>query len=279
MVGAACLGLAIWMRASEVHSFGLRMPLWTLLAAIGVTVGAGGLALTLVEEPDEQLPEGHSDLVMVQREVWEKLQEEVGSIPEEALVPSPPPAPDYSEEPPASAPETSATGAPVFDPALVARVSDDLIREPRTSSASTAPAPRPASISSPPGAAAPGTSGAPTTIVAAPPAGAAVNVAGTGLETVARPTLQPQWKEDAIDELQSVLAQVQKDARPAGTLPPARPPTARVEQCVGCGATVGSYSEQACVVCDRPLCDTCLELSVTEGRPAICPTCPRPAEN
>ena len=88
VVGAACLGLAIWMRASEVHSFGLRMPLWTLLAAIGVTVGAGGLALTLVEEPDEHLPEGHSDLVMVEREVWEKLQEEVGSIPEEAPAPS-----------------------------------------------------------------------------------------------------------------------------------------------------------------------------------------------
>jgi len=279
--GAVCIGLGVWLHLSQPAQLGSRASLWMLLAAVGVTLGGGGLALTLIEEsPMDEPPGGDADYVMVSRSVWEAWQG-AGALPP-TMPPGGEPSPPWDESIPAPPPDSSAPAAgPVpapYDSTLVANVSDDLLRAQRPvgEGRPTGPPYSPAGAGGPPSG--------PTGVAGGPPVAAVLRTPapppppGTVPGPRARPPISAAWQEDAIHELESVLQQFGHG--PVSSLPEGeqRAPAPLIDRCIACGAAVTGYSEQACVVCDRPLCDRCLERSVSEGRPAVCPTCPPPAD-
>jgi hypothetical protein len=281
LAGALCVGLAVWLHLGPPHLVGSRLSLWMLLAAVGVTLAGGGLALTLVDEPHAQgTVDRAGDYVMVTRSEWEHWQG--GSAPPTDGAPRREPSQPWDESDAevvggSPSPSPTPTGA-AYDPALVATVSADLLRAQRSPAASgpTGPAVVPVAAARPEapqgGGSIPGS--APEVPKAPSPGPARGGEAGPK----PRPPIAPAWQEDAIHDLESVLEQFGGDA--TARLPSAAPPRpqASMDRCVACGAAVTGYSEQACVVCDRPLCDRCLEQSVAEGRPAVCPLCPAPPE-
>jgi hypothetical protein len=279
--GALCVGLAVWLHLGPSHAAGSRLSLWILLAAVGVTLAGGGLALTVVDEPQAQgTPDREGDYVMVARSEWEQWQSG-GAPPPEGAPHAEPPQPWDETNPEvvsgSPSPPSAPTGA-AYDPALVATVSEDLLRAQRSPGASgpTGPAEVPVATErfEAPQGGGPALGRVPEVPKAPSPAPARGGEAGPK----PRPPIAPVWQEDAIQELESVLEQFGGEMT-AKTPRPALPrPQASIDRCIACGAAVTGYSEQACVVCDRPLCDRCLERSVAEGRPAVCPLCPTPPE-
>jgi len=275
--GGVCIGLAAWMDVSQLHVVSSRLSLWTLFAAVGLTLGGGGVALTLVEEPPVPGQTGEAgDYVLVARAEWEewRAHQESAHQPwsesteeEVPVVPAP--------EPVELLPTTSGpAGPPGYDATLVARASADLLEQARSPTT-----PVPPTQGSPTAAPVP-TGGSPDPRGPAPatrPTGPSKEPTGTAPgRPPAPPAAPPAWQEEPNPELESVLQQLEHAAALLPSARTPRPAAAPVERCVSCGGQVTAYSEQSCVVCERPMCDTCLEQSVVDGRPSVCPTCPRP---
>ena len=274
--GAFCVGLAVWLHAAQPAGTGAHLALWALLAAVGVTLGGGGLALTLVDEAAAG-PSPDEDFVRIPRAEWEAVvggtvrQETRGTGVRELSEGEQPPVPSAD-------PTLSAAGpaAAPYDPASVASMSAALLHaQPTTAGGEGLPA-TPPPLQGP---------GGPPPAPAAPPSGSSSQrvpppAVGPGSRPTLRPPqpIPPAWQEDAIKELESVLEQFGKDASAASAAAVARP-SPSIDRCIACGAVVSGYSEQACVVCDRPLCDRCLERSVADGHPSVCPLCPPPRES
>jgi hypothetical protein len=279
--GALCVGLAVWLHLGQPHVVSSRLSLWILLAAVGVTLAGGGLALTLVDEPQAQVPpDREGDYVMVTRSEWDQWQSG-GASPASGAPREEPPQPWDEANPEAvggsPSPPPAPTAAP-YDPGLVATASEDLLRAQRPTVAGGPTGPAAASVTTERPEAPPGSVLAPGLALGAPAGPSPGPARGGEAGPTPRPPIAPAWQEDAIQELESVLEQFGGDAtaRPTGAAP--QRPQISIDRCIACGAAVTGYSEQACVVCDRPLCDRCLERSVAEGRPAVCPLCPAPPE-
>jgi len=279
LAGAVCIVLAAWLALGRDHALGVRESFIALLAAVGVTLSVGGAALTLVEEPEPELaPPPGSDLVLVPRAEWEEWQRDRSSRWVAAPAPARPPVVSFPR--PAVAPAPGPAAPPrvtlPVDAASVARASQQLLSgsqatttppavPPVGTSVGAAPAPPavPKAAAGPP---------SPTPASVKPPAGVRSPVP----PPVIPPPAPPIWQEEPIHELESVLAELQRDGAALTAKVPRREPVIPSERCVGCGGEVTAYSELVCVVCGHPLCDTCLEQSVMEQRPAICPKCAPP---
>jgi len=234
--GALCIGLAGWFALSHSHLAGSHPSLLLLLAGVGITLGGGGIALSLVEEPSEDRgPIIDPEHVLVDRAEWDRLQ-------------------------------VAERLSPLRNPELVARMSEGVIRDSRPSAAASTP-PSAAPARSVSGAAAP------------PPPRSSPTAPNSQLATpwLATPPATPIWQEEPIQELETVLAELERDGADLQTRARPRPDTTPPEVCGGCGGAVTSYSEQACVVCGKPLCESCLDQSVTDQRPSICPSCAAPS--
>ena len=275
LAGAVCIVLAAWLALGMDHAIGVRESFVALLAAVGVTLSVGGAALTLVQEPDPELsaPPG-SDLVLVARSEWEEWQRERSSRrppvpsaprPSVATVPRPPVAPGPITTVP------SRVTLPV-DAASVARASQQLLSGSATSSSPLAVP----SIAPPPKAAPAAVKVTARPSTPTPPTRPPEVVRQVVSPPVVPTPAPPIWQEEPIHELESVLAELQRDETGLTARIPRREPTVPSERCVGCGGEVTAYSELVCVVCGHALCDTCLEKSVLEQRPAICPKCAPP---
>jgi hypothetical protein len=269
--GSFCVGLAVWLGLSGAHELGLRHPLWPLLVGIGVTLGGGGIALTLVDEsPQGEAPALDDRYVLVERTEWERWQR---SPPSVALVPgvSREPGPLGSAAAPFPAgsgapPSPSPSATPGFDPSLVTQLSEELLRASPSSETATSPARAQSGATGPRGPVptAPAPSPRRSTVGKAPRPGTSPSSPQSPLAVPLNP------------EIEATLAQLEMEA--ARALPAARPTpaVANGQRCIGCGAAVAAYSEQACILCERPLCDACLEESISDERPAVCPTCHPP---
>ena len=276
--GAVCLALAIAILAGHPHAAPGRPQLWALLAGLGITLEGGGVVLTIVEDPSEAGKGTVADeYIQVLRSDWERLQPYRETPPDEQELGEPSEA-DYREPGPVVVPAvaSSPTQPPApFDALSVARASDQLLAQPaRAVGASPAPppsSPTPAARAEPPASSAPPSSWPPAPGVQAPTPPAAVR----------SPPPPPIWQEEPIQELESLLAQL--EAAKAGPDRPIAPPPSPAalpsrappptDRCVSCGTSTVAYSEQTCVVCGRALCDRCLEQSVLALRPSICPAC------
>lgn len=273
--GGVCVGLAVWLHLFVVQDGGSRLSLWMLLAAIGGTLSGGGVALTVVEEPQPMPGADTGALVSVPRTEWEAWQRSRSALREPAPAPTPGPTrvpaglPVRSPGPAPPAPAV-ASRPPVIDAAAVARVTEDLLR-PGTSQPRppewgvTGPAP----IRTVPASHATASAGVPATRSTARPSSAPV---------ISKPPstpapVPPVWLEEPLREFESMLADIEQGTRAAPSPASLRQHPAPLDRCVGCGTSVNVYSEQACIVCDRPLCDRCLEQSVIDGRPATCAAC------
>ena len=261
-VAGISLALALWLHMNPVTVGRGHLSVWTLVAAFGATLGGGGVALTIIEEPGP-VSLVDADHLVVLRSEWERWHPPEAE-PESSGTPpwsEEEEAPGVDAEPGVESPPWAETA---LDAAAVAKASDELL----SATPGYEPSPPPPSPISEPAAAGPGPAGAPS----------APGVPPVPPPTAPSTTAPPAWQEEPLRELESVLAELQGSASPRPTPPPpTRPRTVRREVCAGCGATVASYSEQTCIVCDRPLCDSCLERSVTEGRPSVCPHCQPPS--
>lgn len=264
LAGAVCVVLAAWLDLGHAHPLGAHASFLFLLAAVGATLEGGGIALTLVEERGglPGLP-SDSDFVLVPRADWERWQEEK---PEEfeAEVPGTPSAWPAAEEPPtttAAATPRPPPRLPTQDVKLVAEASAALLRSQAGSGSTT-----------PPGGARVAGEGTRTPAAGAAPGGG-VPAGPRGSRPPAGPAPPPIWQEDPMQELESVLAELARDR--AGLASSAGPlgVGGALDRCAGCGAAVTAYSEQGCVLCGRPLCDACMEQSVTEHRSSTCSEC------
>ncbi len=283
LAAGTCLGLAVWLHADAATIGRSRLALWTLAAALGVTLGGGGIALTLVDDSEGPAPSADPDQVLVPRAEWELWHQ--GATPAESAPEAP-----WSEGPPEAQAEEGETESeaelpaptavtPAVDPSMVRAASAQILAEaapavrgvPTTAAtAEASPSPAPSlnrsagpSPPPPPKTSTPLRTGAPSSPVqVAPP--------------------PPVWQEEPMRELESVLAELQSSVAASAPRSALRGPLPRKESaprresCVGCGASVAAYSEQTCIVCDRSLCDACLERSVADGRPAVCPHCQPP---
>lgn len=271
IVGAVCIGLAVWLAASSPHSGGHRLALWVLLAAVGATIGGGGAALTFVDEPETPEPVAEDGaFVRVSRDVWDRFQQaRVAAVAqpwdedtEEVAAPPAAESPGTPEEPAVQ----TVPDEPTLDPSMVAEASEALLASPPPSvvapPAPPPPTPVPAVPPDPPRAAAP-----------PPPAPPAPRPAPAPAPVTSSGSSRPAWQEQSIQELESMLAQLEKPAASGSAAPSAARPAPGLEPCVGCGAAGNVYSEQVCVVCTGHLCDNCMEQSVADGRPGICPNC------
>lgn len=273
--GALCVGLALWLDATQAHALGSRLPLWPLVGAVGATLVGGGFALTVVEEvPAAPYPEGDGYL-LVERSEWDRLQR----IAAPARPPSP--VPGLGAKAPGAA--AASGGAPAdralpqasIDPRLVEQVSEELLRSVPPLSVPS-PSEPPAARAPVPGVTAPAPAAMPSPQprpVAPPPTTATRPLAPPA--TVVPPSPPPPaWREDALGEFEAVLSQLDRErASPPAKVGAPRPSSFATDRCVTCGALVSSYSEQICVACDRPLCDRCLDRTALEGHPAVCGNC------
>jgi len=277
LFGTMLVAVGAWLALTHPYTGGSRLSLWVLLATIGVTLGGGGLALTLVDEsPTRESPASSSEYVLVRRREWEQLK---ASRPAQTVGP---PARTTPKTPPGSQSRgvaagdgTTHTASPAIDPALVAKASDELLRASGVSLSHGSERGPPASV------------GRRTPPAAPPQRGGPAPSPQTPLRTdrppidrpwVVPPQPIPDWQEEPVRELESALAELEREATRAAQVARATRPTAPPELCVSCRRPVSAYSEQACVVCGHPLCEACIEVSVTDERPSICPRCaaPRP---
>jgi hypothetical protein len=275
--GAVCLGLAVAILAGHPHTAPGRPQLWALLAGLGVTLEGGGVVLTIVEDPSEAR-EGAAaaEYVQVLRSDWERLQPYRGTSTEEQG-PEEPSEDGYGAGGPAAVPAVASSPSQPsasFDALSVARASDQLLAQPARAVGVPVPppsSPAPTARAEPPPASAPPSSWPPAPAVQAP----------TPSTAVRSPPPPPIWQEEPIQELESLLAQLEaakagpdRPVAPAAvpaTLPSRAPQP--MDRCASCGVSTVAYSEQTCVVCGRALCDRCLEQSVAALRPSICPGC------
>jgi hypothetical protein len=249
------IALGLWLHFTHTGPQ-TRLPFWALLVGIGAVLAGGGLALTLIEEVPEEEPDDR--FVRVDRDVWAKTQEQAAlHAPWDESLPSPPPPPRrITPMRPNLAPVTDAE-APV-EP-MIAAPSSAIVRELSDLLVGTPPPRKP----SPPAA------------PAAPPAAAAPPPAARPQP----PTTPPELgKERGTTTPQIAVVPAYRSAvrpdpyvapRPVSPPPPA---PRRVLSCVGCQKTVDETSD-ACVVCDRPMCSACYDLSFAQGRPGLCPEC------
>lgn len=272
IVGTVCVGLGIWFNATEVHALANHPSFWSLLIAAGATIAGGGVALTLVDDETHESPFAVPDgYVVVERSRIEALQQALA-----ARTPRPAPVTPPPESSGAPAPRHTAGVTPAVRPSilvddrLVRELSENVLREARARSQGET------SASHPPA------SGLgevrPSTPVDNHPGTPRRADDSSGATAHPRPPLAPspsQVPPRAIEPakgLESMLQLLEKGA--AQIRPRVRPPISRpMAVCVSCSAPVEAYSEQVCVSCNLPLCDTCLDRSVDAGHPAICPSC------
>jgi hypothetical protein len=268
-VGAFCVGIAVWLDLVHLHAFGSRMPLWTLVAAVGVTLVGGGSALTMVEEPPEPAAAIPAGYLLVSQHEWDSLIQAAGTPPVPAAAPPEvwQEAPEIVEEP--LAPEAIAPSFAV-DPDAVARASADLV--------GVAPASEPESLVAQPAAAATAQDQEP---LAAPPSASPPEPPAPepprvepAVPRVTLPSVERAVPSPTTTEFQNVLnllerAEVSVRSRITPELGPAQPR----DRCTGCGLPVSTYSEQICVMCDRPLCDRCVDRTAEAGHPQMCDAC------
>jgi hypothetical protein len=279
LTSAVLVGTAAWLGTNHTSGASPAASLWVLLAALGITVGGGGVALTLVEDPEA--PSGlapGTEYVLVRRSEWEAWKSSQAPSTSHGSPKSPLPA---ASQPPTRVEPVVATQvprAPAIDPTVVSRASEQLLAgAPARSSPPTqaVAGSGPSSPSSAPSTIRQGSISSPAPASPPPPV-----VPPRTTTTPTRPMAPvPNWQEEPIRELESVLTELGGDA-PHATWPGSvSPPSSAAQRCTCCGAAMTAYSEQACVVCGRPLCDNCLEKSVFEGRPSICTACATPVRH
>jgi hypothetical protein len=270
--GALCVGLGVWIDVSRAYEGVSRFPFGLLLASVGVVLCGGGSALTLVEEADlTEVGTPRDGYVVVPQAEWERLRGEAN-------------VPYVSKVAGAATPVASAGAVGVregirhpspvgVDPALVSQVSDDLVRGARATSQPPAPTPESSTAPGPPASAAsptgPGGIGTPPALSRSRGGTRPLSSLSPAPAAMDSTTLQ----EAAIHEFESVLSELGQAPAAAPTAPSRPPPSSATDRCVSCGALVTAYSEQICVVCDRPLCDKCLDQTALEAHPAVCAAC------
>lgn len=270
LFGVVLVALAAWMAVTHSYSGGGRLSVWVLVATIGIALGGGGLALALVDETSPPVGSApNRDLVLVNRQEWERLK-----AARTTPATRPPQLPAEGPTAGASSPGAATLPPshpipPAVDPALVARASEELLHGSRVGPATSS-----------------GRRTALTGMDGSPDAGAAARTGSArghrdseraAAAPIDRPWVitaprVPAWQEEPVPELESALAELEREASRVTHAPPKTPQ----EQCISCGRGVSAYSEQACVVCGHPLCDPCIELSVNDRRPSICPNCAAP---
>jgi hypothetical protein len=269
--GVLMVGVGVWFGFSHLHPAGSRGAFWLLVVGLGATLVGGGLALTISEPPDDvRGPTAYGDYVLVPRSDWVRWQEE-GYPPFGQAGPG---APEPLPEPPIWQ-ETEPEGA---GPGTTAPMSVAPVSSPALSDTASVPTPPPSVA---PAAAAPPPSANDSDLIA--------QVSEELLRAPRHPWIEasvppppsppsgvPAWREDAIQRLEAELAAIEPETQPPATHAPTPVPPGNMERCISCGGETTSYSEQVCVMCDRPLCDACLERSVAEGRPSVCPYCKLP---
>ncbi len=263
-VGVFCVGLAVWLGSTHLHALGSRMPLWTLVAAVGLTLVGGGSALTLVEEPSEGLSGVPDGYLLVLQSDWDRLTEVPVQPASSAATP-----PVWEEGPAEAEPSVDAvpvTVVPEVDPEAVARASADLV--------SPALQVTPTSLV--------GTLAARSVAVEPEPAPASARAGQSALEPstpIAPKTVPLSVSKDGSDpsaaaEFRDVLSLLERAERSVRSrLAPVPSPTQPRDRCTGCGTAVSTYSEQICVMCDRPLCDRCVDRTAEGGHPQMCDAC------
>lgn len=261
--GAVCLGAAAILVHGPAHALGLRLPLWPLLGAVGFTLMGGGCALTLVEEPASLGPGSPAgDYVLVNRDVWLQVQAVAARMLEPAVprVEPAPPVPEPWDE--GAAPPRPAPALPV-NAAVVASVSEQLVSEARASKAGGAP--RPATAAAPRAAPVPEQAQRYEAAQGVPPGPSPATS-----RPVRPPSPAPSQPPQELASVLSLLGRAEASVR-SRIVPSRREPVR--ERCIGCGISVSAYSEQLCVMCDRPLCDRCTDLTAAAGHPQMCDTC------
>ncbi len=262
VVGGFCVGLAAWLDAAHLHAFGSRLPLWTLVAAVGGTLVGGGSALTLVEEPspltEAGVPEGY---VLIPTDEWARLNGLPGPTTIEAWDEESLPEPATPSI--ASPAETGPTRTVPVDPLAVAQASAELVARPTVRSAAAEPI-LPASE---PPAPQPSQSASVFTPISPVPAPVRETTSPAPANVVEPSTVPP------TPEFRDVLALLERaEASVRSRIAP--PPLSEArDRCTGCGAPVSTYSEQVCVMCDRPLCDRCVDRTAEAGHPQLCDPC------
>lgn len=240
---------------SHLHLLPSRLPFGLLLGAVGGTLLGGGVALTIVEEPEAAptaVPEGY---VVVERSMWERLQAQEPPPWQEDVEPSAELPPTGVEPLPGGAVETGPGPTPRPRGAL-----------------SHGSAATPGGASGPPPTLAQGLAEAATR---APPAPATPpSRPSAGAAPRPAPESQPQLHDEMIREFESVLARLRREpVVPAIPPPSVYRPSRTTDRCLACGTLVTAYLEQVCVVCDRPLCDRCLDATIVAGHPSVCDGC------
>jgi len=257
--GALCLGVAAVLVHGPAHLLGLRLPIWPLLGAVGLTLVGGGCALTISEEPPPAGPDlSGGEYVLVNRGVWLDLQSAVVQARRAAAesVAQPPWAETPVERNGESAPLWVAPA--VVDTLAVESASRELLREahPRTVTPGQQQRTGP---SSPPAA-----------------LGTLPSTQGVASPTRPMPTTGPGAPSGPVaptQEFASVLSLLERAEASVRTRLHRTAPVGAHDRCISCGISVSAYSEQLCVMCDRPLCDRCVDLTAASGHPQMCDTC------
>lgn len=268
VVGGLGVVIAVWLDASHVHLLSSRLPFGLLLGAVGGTLLGGGVALTIVEEPTPAfapVPEGY---VVVERAAWERLRADLEPPWQEGVEPTPEvlypvPGPDAG-----IGPTTSPVGR------SHARVASEEARGTtprRPPSAPATPAAPPVTPSGPPPTLAVGLAEAAAPASAAPPVPPPRPPAGAPFP--ASPPPRPSSHEELIREFEAVLSRLDRAPLPTPRTATPQRPSRTTDRCLACGALVTAYLEQVCVVCDRPLCDRCLDATIVAGHPSVCEGC------
>jgi len=280
-VGAVLLALAFWLHQAQLHEAGARLPLWALVAAIGVTLAAGGVALTLVDDavPADQTPEsegfqGEGSTL----ESWRETEPTAGRTSSQApgarygVVAA---ASDSEEGPFGSREDAFPSDTP--EPEPVPAWSEETIPATNPNYVESTEAGPPLN----PSGARPATLGAQGTLrrTAGGPVGertdatAAAQASGPVPGTPSPRAAVPRSNvEEALAGLETALAGL-KRGDPSS--PPGRG-SRRTEPprlCASCGQANITDTDQLCVSCGRPMCTNCLELSFGTGLPSMCRSC------
>lgn len=266
-LGGGCLAVAVWSYIANPAP-GDPIPLWTLLAAVGVIAIAGGLLGAIVPEREEapSLPS------RAQRPAYRRLP--VGLEPRTVR-------PGAPFRPPASAapPPAPGGGALLFDSEgsdfLGARADEPERTTPARPRAPPVERPSTPVFSRPEPRARPLAAPGPDPAVAVFPA--STEHRRTAAPALASPIANGSVEDEvlqSLNELSSLLASGSYRSVPDRSGAAAQEEVPELAICSGCEGALGpSAASTRCASCRGPLCDQCADPGSRDDHPVRCPTC------
>lgn len=250
LAGVLCLGIGVWLGVSQIHATGSRLPLWLLVAAIGVTLIGGGSVLTLIEEVEDvansrRVPEGY---VLVNQNEWVRLRSDQSARFQEG----PRDAREYPFPARISGGSSSVTAGSETKPGpeVAPAVGIEPTPSPRAGTPTRSSTELIGNLASP----------------SVPRASAIGGIRVPGPRST-------NGQRQGTKEFETVLSLLERAEATVRSRMFDEPPRLVQDRCVGCGIPTTSYTEQVCVVCDKPLCDRCLDRTASAGHPQMCYFC------